>query len=161
MTIEVFGSMRPRYSHELKNTIVSYLVDERNSKCIDAEYDERQVNTLLQLDNGIVIEQEICVRQSDCVCYTYLPVEKYYAERKKSVFYAVLTNSLNCLLDYGNFEAEIGVGRIRVRTYYKIDGGINIEEIRRMLNCPRHIINQYLEQFLEIEKKNEEDIKMD
>lgn len=156
--IDIEGSMRPLCSSTIKASIIAFLEKTRNSNYHEFELDERQINTQISLGDGSVVDQEICVREIDCTCYSYLPIKYYMDEKNKLFLISALTNVINCLLHYGHFEAELGVGQIRFRTFYRGREKIETEELKWLLDYPAVIIDEYINTFREVINLKEEEL---
>jgi hypothetical protein len=93
-----------------------------------------------QLNDSIGIEQEIHIRDEDCLCYTNLSrnaKQLGYNWQEKILFNI---NRINRTLDYGSFEVDLESGDIRYRTYFNSGNAICWESLDMFLGYPMQII---------------------
>ena len=118
----------------------------------DDEIDKGVLKNYFRLKNDICVEQEIIIREKDCLCYTTLSVTLKDSDKKYSIRLLNLLvelNDINCLLDYGNFEYHMDSGDIRFKTSFEPNEGlICCEDIDKFLGYSHFAINKYGDRIL-------------
>ena len=118
----------------------------------DDEISDGILKNYFRLENDICVEQEIVIRESDCMCYTTMSAmlnkdDENYSERLFNLLVGL--NDINCLVDYGNFEYHKDSGDICYRTSYEPnDGIICSEDIDKFLGYSHFAINKYGDRIL-------------
>jgi hypothetical protein len=149
ITLPVSGSMAlPKHSKKLEWRVRDFITS-LNGHYYDDEIDKGILKSYFKLDNGILLEQEIRIRQEDYLCYTTLSCHANPEDKNIIFCWIRKANALNLELDYGSFEVNEDTGDIRFRTYYKPESVIDMESIDMLLGYPKHIINKYGHVFLE------------
>ena len=101
-----------------------------------------------RLDDAICIEQEIHIRDVDCLCYTNLSRSAKHLGSNWQEKILLNINKVNRTLDYGSFEVDLESGDIRYRTYFNPGNAVYWEDLDMFLGYPMQIIrNRYSELF--------------
>lgn len=111
------------------------------------ESDPTKIRLYYRFKNDIAVEQEIIVREADCLCYTTLSitlraVEEGYTTKLCDLLFQL--NEINCALDYGNFEYCSGNGDIRFKTSFEPgEGIICYEDMDKFIYYSHFAVNKY------------------
>ena len=132
---------------ELKMALRSFLA-QCGASCYQDENNEDILKCYSRLQNGMCVEQEIHVGDSDYVCYTNLSggMKDSKSEAITDLIRAV--NGVNIQLKYGNFEVNEEKGTIRFRSYYEPGQEIRVEEMDRLVGEPLWAVESYGGQLL-------------
>lgn len=141
---ETYGVNR---AAELKMALRSFLV-QCGASCYEDEINKDVLKCYSRLQNGMRVEQEIHVGESDYVCYTNLSgsVKDGKPEAVTDLIRAV--NGVNIQLKYGNFEVNEESGTIRFRSYYEPGREIRMEDLDRLVGDPLWAVETYSGQIL-------------
>lgn len=132
---------------ELKMVLRSFLA-QCGASCYEDENYKDILKCYSRLQNGMYVEQEIHVGDSDYVCYTNLS-GRMKAEDAGAVTALILAaNEVNLQLKYGNFEVEGKRGSVRFRSYYEPGNDIRMEELDRLVGEPLWAIENYGSSFV-------------
>ena len=127
---------------ELKAALRSFLA-QCGASCYENENDKNILKCYSRLQNGMYVEQEIRVGDSDYVCYTNLS-GKVNGNAHDGVTALILAaNGVNRELKYGNFEVDGHTGAIRFRSYYGPGREIRMEDLDRLVGEPLWAIETY------------------
>ena len=97
-----------------------------------------------RLDDTICIEQEVHIRDVDCLCYTNLSRSAKHLGSNWQEKILLNINKVNRTLDYGSFEVDLESGDIRYRTYFNPGNAVYWEDLDMFLGYPMQIIrNRY------------------
>ena len=132
---------------ELKMALRSFLA-QCGASCYEDEANKDVLKCYSQLQNGMYVEQEIHVGDSDYVCYTNLSGRANENEPDAVTALILGANEVNRELKYGNFEVDSKSGAIRYRSYYEPFGEIRMEELDRLVGEPLWAIETYGGQIL-------------
>lgn len=141
------------YSHSKKlEWIIRDFISQSGYGYYDDEISCGVLKNYFKLKNDICVEQEIIIREKDCLCYTTLSVALKEDDEKYSIrLFDLLVeiNDINCLLDYGNFEYHMDSGDIRFKTCYEPNEGlICCEDLDKFLGYSHFAINKYGDRIL-------------
>lgn len=102
-----------------------------------------------RIDETVCIEQEIHIREDDCLCYTNLSRNAKCLGRNWQQEILHRINSINRTLDYGNFEVDSETGDIRYRTYFSPGNAVYLEDLDQFLGYPMQVIRNQHHQLLD------------
>ena len=143
--------VKPTHSKKLE-WIIRDFISQCGYSYYDDEIDRGILKSYYRLENDILVEKEIIIRDYDYLCYTTLSVSLRPDERKNSLkIYNLLAelNDINWQLDYGNFEYNMKTGDIRFRTSYEPNEGlICSEDLDKFIGYSSFAINEFGERIL-------------
>lgn len=101
-----------------------------------------------RINETVFLEQEIHIRDEDCLCYTNLSQSaKCLGSRWQDLVLRNI-NIINCTLDYGSFEVDLENGDIWYRTYFNPGNAVCWEALDLLFGYPMQVIrNRYSELF--------------
>ena len=127
---------------ELKEVLRSFL-----AQCGASSYEDENDKNILKcyskLQNGMYVEQEIHVGDSDYVCYTNLSGYAKTEDPVEAASRILAANDVNWELKYGNFEVDGKNGAVRFRSYYEPEHEIRMENLDRLLGEPLWAIENH------------------
>lgn len=132
---------------ELKSALCSFLA-QCGASCYEDKTNADILRCYSRLQNGMCVEQEIRVGDSDYVCYTNLSndLKSVSPEETSALVFAI--NRVNVQLKYGNFEFNEGKGVLRFRSFYEPGREIGPEDLDRLVGEPLWAIETYIGQLL-------------
>ena len=132
---------------ELKAAVRDFLA-RCGASCCENENNRDILKCYSRLQNGMYVEQEIHVGDTDYVCYTNLSgrADKEQADAVTALVFAA--NDVNRELKYGNFEVDRENGTLRFRSYYEPGNGICMEELDRLMGEPLWAVEKFGSKFV-------------
>lgn len=127
---------------ELKLALRNFLAG-CGASCQEDESNRDILKCYSKLQNGICVEQEIHVGDSDYLCYTNLPGRVNCEDTQAVTDLILAANDINRELRYGNFEVDRTGGTVRFRSFYEPGNEIRLEELDRLLGEPFWAIENY------------------
>jgi hypothetical protein len=101
-----------------------------------------------RIDEAVCIEQEIHIRDEDCLCYTNLSKSATHLGNNWQEKILHNINRINRTLDHGSFEVDMESGDIRYRTYFSPGNAVYWEDLDMFLGYPMQVIrHRYPELF--------------
>ena len=132
---------------DLKMALRSFLA-QCGASCYEDENNKNVLKCYSRLQNGMCVEQEIHVGDTDYVCYTNLSGHVRVDESGAVTTLILAANEVNRELKYGNFEIDVKNGTIRFRSYYEPGPEIRMEDLDRLVGEPLWAIETYGSQIL-------------
>lgn len=127
---------------ELKVTLRSFLA-QCGASCYEDENNKDILKCYSRLQNGMYVEQEIHVGDTDYVCYTNLSGRAKTDDSDAITSLVLAANDVNLQLKYGNFEVVGKTGSVRFRSYYEPGNDIHMDELDRLVGEPLWAIETY------------------
>ena len=127
---------------ELKMALRSFLA-QCGASCYEDENNKDVLKCYSQLQNGMYVEQEIHVGDTDYVCYTNLSGHVNAEDADALAALIVAVNEVNLQLKYGNFEVKGKQGSVRFRSYYEPGNDVRMEELDRLMGEPLWALESY------------------
>lgn len=127
---------------ELKAALRSFLA-QCGASCYEDENNKDVLKCYSKLQNGMYVEQEIHVGDSDYVCYTNLSGQTKADDPVAIASLILAANDVNRELKYGNFEVDGNNGDLRFRSYYEPGFEIRMEALDRLVGEPLWVIENY------------------
>lgn len=131
---------------ELKITLRNFLA-QCGASCFEDENNKDVLKCYSKLQNGMYVEQEIHVGDSDYVCYTNLSGQAKADDPVAVASLILAANDVNRELKYGNFEVDGNNGALRFRSYYEPGHEIRMEALDRLVGEPLWAIENYAHMF--------------
>lgn len=132
---------------ELKAAVRDFLA-QCGASCCEDENNKDILKCYSRLRNGMCVEQEIHVGDTDYVCYTNLSGRVNPEDTGAVTSLILAANEVNRELKYGNFEVDRKTGSLRFRSYYEPGNEIHMEELDRLLGDPLWAIENYAHMLL-------------
>lgn len=126
----------------LKMALRSFLA-QCGASCYEDENNKGILKCYSKLQNGMYVEQEVHVGESDYVCYTNLSGHAKTDDLAAVTSLILAANDVNRELKYGNFEVDSKSGTVRFRSYYEPGNEIRMEDLDRLLGEPLWAIENY------------------
>lgn len=118
------------------------------ASCYEDESNKDVLKCYSRLQNGICVEQEIHIGETDYVCYTNLSGRIKDEDPHAVTSLIMAANEINRELKYGNFEVDSKTGTVHFRSYYEPAERVRLEDLDRLLGEPLWAIETYGAQFL-------------
>lgn len=135
-----------------RSTELKYALREFTAGCGASCYEDETNKDVLKcysrLQNGICVEQEIHISETDYVCYTNLSGRVKDEDSNAITSLIVTANEINRELKCGNFEVDGKNGNVRFRSYYEPADQIRLEDLDRLLGEPLWAVETYGAKFL-------------
>ena len=145
--MSVPGATGVKRTAELKMALRSFLA-QCGAACYEDENSKDILKCYSRLQNGMCVEQEIHVGDTDYVCYTNLAGRVNEDASGAMTELILAANEVNRELKYGNFEIDVKNETVCFRSYYEPLQEICMGELDRLVGEPLWAIETYAARLL-------------